>query len=184
MSVRPDPRPGPQPTADRDAQMLARVRAVVADLEERRRARPDVVLDEGRVALLESLTGAPDASSGYRLLRSRVASGATTWDRVWNDTWANGPAALQLKLDVVQRLMAGPELREALDNLTTVDEALRADPDAVWQEVAEERRRRLARGEEVPDVPGLDEAEQVGQQPARAPRRPPAGDDGYGAGSR
>lgn len=184
MSSVPGPQPGPQPVADRDAQMLARVRAVLAELEERRRARPDVVLDDGRVALLESLTGAPDASSGYRLLRSRVASGATTWDRVWNDTWANGPAAMQLKLEVVQRLMAGPELREALDNLTTVDVALRADPDGVWREVAAERRRRLARGEEVPDVPGLAEADQVGQPPARATRRPPTGDDGYGAGSR
>lgn len=175
--------PGPQPTADRDARMLERVRAVVADLEERRRARPDDVLDEGRIALLESLTGAPQAPSGYRLLRSRVASGATTWDRVWNDTHANGPAALQLKLEVVQRLMAGPELREALANLTTVDEALRADPDGVWREVAAERRRRLARGEEVPDVPGLEEAGSS-PPPVRAPRRPPAADDGYGAGSR
>ncbi|WP_193612570.1 hypothetical protein [Nocardioides lijunqiniae] len=40
-------------------------------------------LDDQTRALLEGLTGAPDAPLEWRSLHDRVASGATSWERVW-----------------------------------------------------------------------------------------------------
>ena len=90
---------------EEDERMLARARAVTEEAAEARRRRgPAEPLDAAELAAIEDLTSAPDAPAGYRLLRSRVESGATTWDAVIADTHQHGPSALRLKLAVMQRL--------------------------------------------------------------------------------
>jgi hypothetical protein len=182
-----------EPLGERDAQMLARIRGLTAELEERRRQRPDKVLDDAELALIDALTGAPDASAGYRLLRSRVEQGATTWDRIWNDAYANGPAALELKLEVAHRLYGRAAVEPALERLRVLDDALEDDPDGFFREV-ERLRREQAGAEEraAAEEPTGRRAATLGGTPPgttapgppRRTSRHPGHDDGTGAGSR
>ena len=132
---------------DEDEQMLARARAVTEEAAEARRRRgPAEPLDAAELAAIEDLTSAPDAPAGFRLLRSRVESGATTWDAVIADTHQHGPAALRLKLAVMQRLYSREALQPAVDRLREIEAAVRADPQAFWARVEQQQRERDAAG--------------------------------------
>jgi hypothetical protein len=57
-------------------------------------------LDEQTIALLQSLAGSPDAPLEWRSLHDRVASGATSWERLWAEP-ANEAGGRRLVLDVI-----------------------------------------------------------------------------------
>ena len=178
---------------DDDEQMLARIRAVTEEAAEARRRRgPAEPLDADELATIDELTSAPDARSGFTLLRSRVEAGATTWGAVISETYEHGPAALQLKLAVMQRLYSRDALQPALDRLKEIESAVQADPQVFWDRVEEQRRERDAGGSgsvapsdqpapEDPAAPAPRPGTLGGGAPPADPRRR---DDGWGAGSR
>ncbi|MCW2853137.1 MAG: hypothetical protein JWM84_2801 [Nocardioides sp.] len=57
-------------------------------------------LDEQTIALLQSLAGSRDAPLEWRSPHDRVASGATSWERVWAEP-ANEAGGRRLVLDVI-----------------------------------------------------------------------------------
>lgn len=177
-------------SSEHDEEMLARIRGLREELAEERRQRPPVdPLTAAELAVIDELTGAPDAPAGFKLLRSRVEAGATTWDDVVENIHEHRPAARPLVLAMMKRLYSREALQPALDNLAAISAEVEKDPERFWQRV--ERQQAEREGQEAAVAPDSGAAPAPRRSgtlggPARGLWSP--GDhrrgDGSGAGSR
>lgn len=170
-----------------DEEMLARIRTVRDELAEARRRRgPPEPLDEAELAVVEALTSDPEARPGFRLLRSRVEAGATTWDRIW--ATEHTVEVMSLKLAVMSRLYSREQVQPALDGLAAISTEVEKDPERFWDRVEQQRAEREgaeAAGTGGPDRPGGEGTGRPGTLGAPSRGRWSAGrTDGTGAGSR
>lgn len=68
-------------------------------------------LDEATLALLDGLSGGRDAPLEWRSLHARVASGRTSWERVWADPGAEAGGRRLVLAVVSAQAAAGVEAR-------------------------------------------------------------------------
>ncbi|GAA5152847.1 hypothetical protein GCM10023340_33860 [Nocardioides marinquilinus] len=126
----PDPAPGELPEERRLLETIDSLTELLAQLDDEDDDEPD----EATQAVLRSLCEQDGAPLEWRSIGGRVERGTLTWEQVWREPRAEGPAGVAL----VTRA-ATVVARDALASIAPYEEQL--------QEQADERERRRLRGD-------------------------------------